>query len=76
MYCIHYGMDVNTPNTDMAKKITERPKERVQAQFLQMRVSKEFLELIDDYRRRQTPIPGRTEVVRSIVESALRKGLK
>jgi metal-responsive CopG/Arc/MetJ family transcriptional regulator len=37
----------------------------------QMRVSAEFLQKIDDWRRGQTDIPGRSEAIRRLVEQAL-----
>lgn len=73
---MHIFMHVNTPNTDMAKKINTRPKGLVQDHLLQMRVNKAFLKLIDDWRREQEDLPGRTEAVRRLIESALKKGSK
>jgi len=37
----------------------------------QMRASGEFLKKIDDWRRKQTDIPGRAEAIRRLVEIAL-----
>lgn len=73
---MHISMHVNTPNTDMAKKISERPKGLVQDHLLQMRVNKAFLKLIDDWRRQQEDLPGRTEAVRRIIEAHLKRGTK
>jgi hypothetical protein len=43
---------------------------QVQDKQLQMRVSKEFLALVDEWRRQQPVIPSRTEAVRRMVEAA------
>jgi len=37
----------------------------------EMRVSPEFLRMIDDWRRLQTPIPSRAEAVHELCERAL-----
>ena len=67
-------MGVNTNIIDMAKKAVGRPKGQLNDRLLQMRVSEEFLELIDDWRGKQRPIPGRTEAIRRLIESALQRG--
>lgn len=43
--------------------------------LFQMRVSKEFLKALDDWRGKQSPIPPRAEAVRVLVEAGL-KGKK
>ena len=40
----------------------------------QMRVSPEWLEMIDDWRRTQTDIPSRAEAIRRLVEKGLSQG--
>jgi metal-responsive CopG/Arc/MetJ family transcriptional regulator len=37
----------------------------------QMRVSEEFLETLDNWRRKQDDLPGRAEAIRRLVEQAL-----
>src|SRR4030095_9754666 len=39
----------------------------------QMRVSEEFLNMVDDWRRRQKDIPSRAEAIRRMVELATRQ---
>lgn len=39
--------------------------------LLQMRVSEDFLRLVDDWRRQQPDIPSRSEAIRRLVEIAL-----
>ena len=39
--------------------------------LLQMRVSEEFLRLVDDWRRQQPDIPSRSEAIRRLVEIAI-----
>jgi hypothetical protein len=39
----------------------------------QMRVSAAFLQLLDDWRRLQSPIPSRAQAVRALVESAIKQ---
>lgn len=39
----------------------------------QMRVSDEFLKLIDDWRRSQPDLPARAEAIRRLVELGLKK---
>jgi len=41
--------------------------------IFQMRVSAEFLTMLDDWRRAQSPIPSRAEAVRFLVEHSARK---
>jgi len=64
---------VNTKNTKSEKKMG-RPKGRTQDHPLQMRVNQEFLAKIDDWRRQQADFPNRTESIRRLVESALKRG--
>jgi metal-responsive CopG/Arc/MetJ family transcriptional regulator len=44
-----------------------------QTERLQMRVSKAFLRLVDDWRRKQEDLPNRSEAIRRLVEQALDK---
>jgi hypothetical protein len=39
----------------------------------QMRVSEDFLRMIDDWRRKQPDLPSRAETIRRLVEQALEK---
>lgn len=39
--------------------------------LLQMRVSEDFLRLVDDWRRQQPDIPSRSEAIRRLVEIAI-----
>jgi hypothetical protein len=45
-----------------------RPSKTPQDRPFQMRVSDEFLRLVDDWRRRQKDIPSRAEAIRRLVE--------
>lgn len=42
-----------------------------QSERLQMRVSREFITAVDDWRRRQPDIPSRSEAIRRLVERGL-----
>jgi hypothetical protein len=42
-------------------------------QAFQMRVKPEFLALLDNWRRKQTPIPSRAAAIRKLVEDAARE---
>ena len=46
------------------------------AQQFQMRVSSDWLDLIDGWRRTQTDLPSRAEAIRRLVGMGLRFGLK
>lgn len=59
-------MVVNTKNT--RKK--GRPKGGSQTHILQMRTNEEFLNTVDEWRRKQADIPGRSEAIRRLVELA------
>ena len=37
-----------------------------------MRFSKDFLQAVDDWRRKQADIPSRTEAIRRLVDQALK----
>jgi hypothetical protein len=37
-----------------------------------MRVSEQFLRMVDDWRRRQTDLPSRAEAIRRLVELAIK----
>jgi len=41
--------------------------------IFQMRASEAFLNLVDDWRRLQTPLPSRAEAIRILVERAVRE---
>jgi metal-responsive CopG/Arc/MetJ family transcriptional regulator len=43
-----------------------------QSERLQMRVSKEFLKVVDMWRRKQEDIPNRSEAIRRLVELGLK----
>jgi len=61
---------VNTKHTLMAVKRRPpgRPSTNPQDRLFQMRVSDEFLRLVDDWRRRQKDLPSRAEAIRRLVE--------
>lgn len=46
----------------MVEKLTER---------IQLVASKEFIELVDDWRRKQKEIPSRSEAIRQLVKRAI-----
>jgi hypothetical protein len=50
-------------NTHMTDEQTER---------LQMRVSKDFIRIVDAWRRKQEDLPGRSEAIRRLVEIGLK----
>lgn len=50
-----------------------RPPGRTHDRALQMRVSDEFLQTVDDWRRKQPDLPNRTEAIRRLVERGARK---
>lgn len=41
-------------------------------QHFQMRTSREFMKLIDDWRRKQPDLPSRAEAIRRLVDAALK----
>ena len=43
-----------------------------QTERLQMRVSKDFIKILDAWRRKQEDLPGRSEAVRRLVELGLK----
>ena len=43
-----------------------------QTERLQMRVSKEFIQMVDAWRRKQEDLPGRSEAIRRLVELGLK----
>jgi hypothetical protein len=45
-----------------------RPAGRTQSKLFQMRVSEEFIALIDGWRAKQPDIPSRAEAIRRLVE--------
>ena len=49
-----------------------RPSKKPQDRPFQMRVSEEFLRMVDDWRRRQKDLPSRAEAIRRLVETAAR----
>jgi len=55
----------------MAKKVRP-PRPVVNTERAQMRFSKEFLQAVDDWRRKQADIPSRTEAIRRLVDQALK----
>ena len=50
-----------------------RPSKQPQDRPFQMRVSEEFLRMVDDWRRRQKDLPSRAEAIRRLVESATKQ---
>jgi len=48
-----------------------RPTEDRKSTTIQMRVSDEFLRLVDDWRRTQPDIPSRSEAIRRLVEAGV-----
>ena len=50
-----------------------RPPNRIQDRPFQMRVSEEFMRLVDDWRRNQSDLPSRAEAIRRLVELAVRE---
>jgi hypothetical protein len=52
----------------MSKKA--KPSEE-QTERFQMRASKEFMQSLDEWRRRQPDLPGRAEAIRRLTELAL-----
>jgi hypothetical protein len=49
-----------------------RPPKRIQDRPFQMRVSEQFLRMLDDWRRRQIDLPSRAEAIRRLVELAIK----
>ena len=49
-----------------------RPPGRVQNRPFQMRVTEDFLRMIDDWRRRQSDLPSRAEAIRRLVAQAVK----
>jgi hypothetical protein len=47
-----------------------RPSKHPQDRLFQMRVSEQFLRMVDDWRRGQTDLPSRAEAIRRLVELA------
>ena len=47
-----------------------------QTERLQMRVSKEFIQMVDAWRRKQEDLPGRSEAIRRLVEIGLKAKAK
>jgi len=45
-----------------------RPTKRPQDRVFQMRVSEQFLRMVDDWRRQQIDLPSRAEAIRRLVE--------
>lgn len=44
-----------------------------QDKLLQVRVSKQYLETLDNWRRKKSPIPSRSEAVRKLTIEGLKK---
>jgi hypothetical protein len=63
---------VNTYNAQMTGKHLPRgrPPRRIQDRPFQMRVSEQFLQTVDDWRRGQIDLPSRAEAIRRMVELA------
>ena len=58
LVCTHKAV-----NTHMTDEQTER---------LQMRVSKDFIKIVDAWRRKQDDLPGRSEAIRRLVDLGLK----
>ena len=50
-----------------------RPRGVKQDAIFQMRASKQFLRAVDEWRRKQTDLPPRSEAIRRLVEQAIGK---
>lgn len=55
------------PSSDNADNTDDMPTER-----FQLRVSKNFLKRVDEWRRKQPDLPTRSEAIRRIVEKEVR----
>src|SRR2546423_13492945 len=53
-----------------------RPSKRTQDRPFQIRVSGSFLQMVDDWRRRQIDVPSRAEAIRRMVELAIKANKK
>jgi hypothetical protein len=53
------------------KRPVGRPPGKIQDSILHMRVSAQFIRVLDDWRRQQPEEPTRTEAVRRLVELGL-----
>ena len=51
-----------------SRRLPGRPSKTPQDRPFQMRVSEEFLRIVDDWRRRQKDLPSRAEAIRRLVE--------
>lgn len=49
-----------------------RPPGRVQDRPFQMRVTEDFLRLVDEWRRKQPDLPSRAEAIRRLVAQAVK----
>lgn len=49
-----------------------RPPGRIQDRPFQMRVTEDFLRMLDDWRRKQPDLPSRAESIRRLVEQAVK----
>jgi hypothetical protein len=58
-------------NTELAGTSSGRPPGRVQGRPFQMRVSEDFLHLVDKWRRKQKDQPSRATAIRRLVEKSL-----
>jgi hypothetical protein len=56
----------------ITKRPPGRPSVRPQDRLFQMRVSEQFLRMVDDWRRRQIDLPSRAEAIRRLVELAIK----
>ena len=60
----------------MTKKRRGRPPNRTHDRPFQMRVSEQFLRMVDDWRRTQVDLPSRAEAIRRMVELAAKSNKK
>ena len=51
------------------KRPPGRPAKLPQDRLFQMRVSEQFLQIVDDWRRAQVDVPSRAEAIRRLVKS-------
>jgi hypothetical protein len=65
---IMYVHDGQAMMAKMAKKDRPAPRPVVNTERLLMRVSKDFLQAVDEWRRKEADLPGRTEAVRRLVQ--------
>jgi hypothetical protein len=63
-------MSIQTYDMTNNRRPRGRPPKRTQDRPFQMRVSEQFLRMVDDWRRSQVDLPSRAEAIRRLVELA------